>query len=114
MNNCTYNLRRGNQQYQAIVDRITDRLNMSHIEVFEADTQNACATLFKNGGNDSGKPIISYNPSFIQHVQAANPWAMYFIFAHEVAHHYNHDLHGAFLSNLYGFDRRSHKNELNA
>lgn len=114
MNSCTYNLRSANPFYQAVVDRITDRLQMNRIEVYEADTDNACATLYKNSGSDTGKPIITYNPEFIRHIHNYSVWAMYSVFAHEVAHHYNHDLYGAFLNQFYGTDMKSHRQELNA
>lgn len=101
-------------QYQYLVDRITNKLNMNHIEVYEANVENAAATLYKKNVEDYDKPIIVYNPEFMNDVHNFSPWAMYFVFAHEVAHHYNNDLYGAFLSNLSGVDRRSHRKELNA
>lgn len=111
---CTYNLRPADPFYQGLVNRVTAKLNMPRIEVFEADTANACATLFKRSLHDNRKPIITYNPVFMQEVYEHNPWAAYFIMIHEVAHHYNRDLHGRFLSALHGIDHRSHQKELNA
>lgn len=109
MNNCTYNLRQANPYYQSVVNSITSKLNMNPIQVYAADTANACATLFKNG-----EPIITYNPQFIMDVQNHSLWAMYFVFAHEVAHHYNEDLYGHFLNRLNGINPQSHRKELNA
>lgn len=112
MNSCTYNLRPANPYYQNMVDKITAKLNMPPIEVYQADTANACATMYKS--EIGQKPIITYNASFINRLQNLNIWAVYFVFAHEVAHHYNKDLHGQFLSRLRGYNKVSHRKELNA
>lgn len=117
MNTCTYNLRKGSPYYQNMVNRFKAMLGMHHsIEVFEADVDNACATLYKKCSVEPQKPIITYNPRFIAHLNSVSPWAVHAVFAHEVAHHYNGDLHGAYLSGLIGnkINRASHSQELDA
>lgn len=117
MTSCTYNLRKGAVYYQNMVNRYKTMLNMHHpIEVFEADTDNACATLYKRCSSEPQKPIITYNPRFIAHLHSVSPWAVNAVFAHEVAHHYNGDLNGAYLQRLVGnrINHKSHRQELDA
>lgn len=117
MNSCTYNLRKGAPYYQNLVNKIKSMLSMNHpIEVFEASTDNACATLYKKAFWESEKPIITYNPNFISQLYRVSPWAVIAVFAHEVAHHYNGDLHGKFLAKNAGnlINYKSHRQELNA
>lgn len=117
MNSCTYRLRPSAPQYQNLVNRIVKMVGLDYsIDVFASDTDNACATLFKRNSDDSGKPIIAYNPLFIESIKRSSPWAVYAVFAHEVAHHYNKDLYGDYVAGLFGIpiDKKSHRQELNA
>jgi hypothetical protein len=109
-----YNLSKANPFYQRVVDRITRKLEMNRIKVYRANVPNALATLFQSGSSDQGRPIIAYNPSFIKEVRHHSVWSMYFVFAHEVAHHYNQDLYGAFIGNGYNINWQSHRQEINA
>jgi hypothetical protein len=114
---CTYNLRKGSLFYQNMVTRYKNMLSMKHyIEVFEADTDNACATLHKKCSIEPYKPVITYNPRFISKLNSISPWAARAVFAHEVAHHYNGDLYGAYQAG-YGMNYinyKSHRQELDA
>lgn len=117
MKSCTYNLRPGAQYYQNMVNRFKNMLNMHYpIQVFEADTDNACATLYLDCSVERWKPIITYNPRFIARLNSISPWAVHAVFAHEVAHHYNGDLHGKYQAGLAGnrINYKSHRQELDA
>lgn len=121
MSSCTYNLRKSDPKYQYLVNRITKMAGMTHsISVYAADTNNACATLYKRCDNEPQKPIITYNPRFINNIRYYSDWAVIAVFAHEVAHHYNKDLYGEYIAKLYGFgfsadiNTKFHKQELNA
>lgn len=117
MDSCTYNLRQGHPYYQNLVNRITKMLDLPYtITVYESDTPNACATLYKRCSVEPQKPVIAYNPLFIENIRRKSHWAVIAVFAHEVAHHYNEDLFGKYSANLLGdrYDKRSHQQELNA
>lgn len=118
MNSCTYNTRPADPRYQRMVNRIVALSGMQHsIEVFESDTPNACATLYKICQNGPQKPIIAYNSDFIAELEQISPWAVYAVFAHEVAHHKNEDLYGFYIANLLEnvfYSSKSHQQELNA
>lgn len=107
MNSCTYNLRPAKYEYQTLVNRITARLQIHNIEVYESSTPNACATLYKQDGYHT--PIISYNRYFMEKLERQNEWVVPALFIHEVAHHYNEDVR----RHPYNSDE-SHRRELNA
>lgn len=113
MNNCSYNLRRANPKYQHLVDQITSTLGMRRIEVYASDTDNACATLRRATNSGSLKPIIAYNPTFINELLDYSEWAVIGVFAHEVGHHFNLDIRGSFMNRRL-VNRTSHRKELNA
>lgn len=107
MNECTYNLRPADPRYQRLVNNITDELKMHRIEVYESDTDNACATLYTGHGYET--PVITYNEEFLDEVWEQGEWAVVGLFVHEVGHHYNLDLRNPSVSS-----QHSHRKELNA
>jgi hypothetical protein len=107
MNECTINLRKGDPIYQQWVNAITQKANFKPLQVFAADTANACAT--RTGLNS--QQIITYNPYFFSQLSEI---AIFAVLAHEVGHHYNRDIgHNTFTGKLNGFSD-SHKRELRA
>ena len=100
--------------YQNAVNRMTQVLRMNQIEVYEGAVANAAATHTKKSLIDFGRPIIVYNPNFMAKMLRENKWAVYFVLAHEVSHHYNGDLHGNFMFTHKRVDERAHRQELNA
>lgn len=93
--------------YQDLVNRLTEKVNLGFIPVYISyDIENAQAVFNPN----TGQRYIQYNPDFIAELHSYSYWAVLMVFAHEVAHHYNHDLR----SNFFGRENTSHKKELNA
>lgn len=117
MNSCTVNIRVANPRFQKLVDRITVSAGLHYrIQVYAADIDNACATYYKRCSSEPERPIITYDPTLIAAIESYCPWAVVALFAHEVAHHINGDLHNRYIANLFGFsyNKKFHRQELDA
>lgn len=85
---------------QRLVNRIARMAGVEYrIEVLQSDSLQACSTSFKEEPGQHKRPVISYNPVFIEQMESINRWAAIAAFAHEVAYHYNNDLYGKYLAN---------------
>jgi hypothetical protein len=85
---------------QRLVNRIARMAGVEYrIEVLQSDSLHACSTSFKEEPGQHKRPVISYNPVFIEQLETVNRWAAIAAFANEVAYHYNNDLYGKYLAN---------------
>lgn len=94
------------KRYQDWVNRMARRVNLGNILVrpnYQID--NAHAT-----HDENGRMLIEYNPVFMQRLENYSAWAAFMVMAHEVAHHYNLDLYGRFISRHNVYQRQ----EMNA
>lgn len=85
-----------------VVASICRVLKVAYIETYAGDVGNACASSYY------GRPIITYNPSFLNYLANKNEWAAISVLAHEVGHHINNDV------SWYGSFKHSWTKELQA
>jgi hypothetical protein len=95
-----YPQRYAEQSIQRLVNRIARMAGVEYrIEVLPSDDLHACSTSFKEETGQHKRPVINYNPVFIEQLETVNRWAAVAAFAHEVAFHYNNDLYGKYIAN---------------
>ncbi|HEY1039584.1 MAG TPA: hypothetical protein VGF30_09285 [Bacteroidia bacterium] len=85
----TFPLRSADAELQQLVNRITKMAGIINtIDVYAFDGASSCTTCYIKVG-DHDKPVICYNPYFIDQLNRRNPLAVTAVFAQQIAHFYN-------------------------
>lgn len=97
----SYQLSKAEPEIQGLVNRIAKMAGMDRkIEVFATTAPYACSTYFKEDTDQIQRPVLIYNPVFIEQITTSHSWAVVAVFAHEIAGFYNNNLYETFIDHF--------------
>jgi hypothetical protein len=107
----SYSLKEAEPSVQLLIQRIAEMAGIDQeVEVVASDVPVTCTTLFTDTEDGKpGKPVIAYNPVFIDELNKANPYAVTAAIAQEMAYHYNQNFQGMYEAELIGEKVRASK-----
>jgi hypothetical protein len=106
----SYSLKEAEPDVQQLIHRIAEMAGIDQeIEIFASDVPTTCTTLFLGNVGQPEKPVIAYNPVFVDELNKANPWAVTAAIAQEIAYHYNQNFQAMYEAECIGEKVRAPK-----
>jgi hypothetical protein len=107
----SYSLKEAEPSVQQLIQRIAEMAGIEQeVEVVASDIPTTCTTLFADQEDGRPeKPVIAYNPVFVDELNKANHCAVTAAIAQEMAYHYNQNYQGMYEAELIGEKARAPK-----